>query len=61
MENETTLYSNVSYYSQNYIIVMRVNSVAIFAENLIVAMCLLTHRNKFSKKGILASFSMLEY
>ena len=50
MENQTSLSSNFSLYYDNYSLIIRVNSVAIFAENLIVAICLLTHRNKFSKK-----------
>ena len=50
MENETEFISNFSLYYPKYNLMIRVNSLAIFAENLIVAICLLTHRNKFSKK-----------
>ena len=50
MENQTELNSNFSLYHPTHILIMRVNSVAIFVENMIVAICLLTHRNKFSKK-----------
>ena len=50
MENQTEFNSNFSRYYHNYNIIMRVNSVAIFVENLLVVICLLTHRNKFSKK-----------
>ena len=49
MENGTEDY-NVTGYPFIYITVMRVNSLAIFIENLIVAVCLYTHKNTFSRR-----------
>ena len=52
MENETNLTAMIATVSNSFtfVVVERINALAILTENFIVALCLFTHRKRFSKQ-----------